>query len=178
MMMDNKQRIEQAWRKTRDWITQFDGAPTEAYLANVDSESLPAALQTFSEMASGLRIAAIGGREKDQSVEINQASLPENLARLQAGKLSGLNINALARPAGLDLDLHIVVYTIGSRKVDLEFIWWADQAFPEGVDTAARIRDLLGFFMDLQALFGAQKLYVGPETYEKPGPGSLSWVEI
>ncbi len=176
--MDQNQRIDLAWRKSRDWITQFDGAPTEAYLANIDVEGLPAALKTLAGMTSSLRIAAIGGREKVLSSDIALDSLPDALARLQAGKLSGLNVNTLARPGGMDLDLHMVIHTIGSRKVDLEIIWWADQAFPDGVEPSARIRELLGYFMDLQALFSAQRLYVGPETYEKPGPGSLSWVEI
>ncbi len=176
--MDQKQRVDQAWRKTREWITQFDGAATEAYLTNIDAEGLPPALISLAGGTSDLRIAAIGGREKDQSAEISLESLPDALARLQAGKLSGININTLARPGGLDLDLHVVVHTIGSRKVDLEIIWWADQAFPEGAEPSGRIRELLGYFMDLQALFSAQRLYVSPETYEKPGPGSLSWVEI
>ena len=176
--MDQKLRMDQAWRKTRDWITQFDGAPTEAYLANIDAAGLLAAFQTLASQTANLRVAAIGGRQKDLSTEISLESLPENLAKLQTGTLSSLNINALDHPGGMDLDLHIVVHTLGSRKVDLEIVWWADQVFPEGSDQTRRIHDLLTRFMDLQALFGAQKLYVGPETYEKPGPGSLSWVEI
>jgi hypothetical protein len=176
--MDQKQRIEQAWRKTRDWITQFDGAPTEAYLTNVDSATLPQAVQALAGQTADLRLAAIGGKGGEESQDIPLESLPESLARLQSGKLYGLNVNAVAQPGGLDLDLHVVLHTLGNRKVDLEIVWWADQAFPEGANVPERIRGLLAYFMEIQGLFGAAKLYVGPETYEKPGPGSESWVEI
>jgi pimeloyl-ACP methyl ester carboxylesterase len=177
-MVDQKQRIEQAWKKTRLWITQFDGAPTEAYLSNVDAETLPQAVMTLAGGASVFRIGAISGKGGDQSQDISPESLQENLAKLQVGKVSALNVNAMVNPGSFDLDLHIVLHTLGSRKVDLEIVWWADQVFPDGIDTQARIRELLGYFMELQTLFGAPKLFIGPEAYEKPGPGSLTWLEI
>jgi hypothetical protein len=176
--MDENQRIEQGLRKTRDWITQFDGAPTETYLTNIDAETLPQAMAALAGQSASFRIGAIGGKGGEQSQDVDLQSLPENLSRLQAGKLSGLNVNTTARPGSLDLDLHIVVHTLGNRKVDLEIVWWADQAFPETVSPPTRIRELLGYFMELQELFKASRLYVGPEAYEKPGPGSESWVEI
>jgi hypothetical protein len=171
-------RIEQAWRKTRDWITQFDGSPTEAYLDNVDATTLPQSVQALSAQTADLRVAVIAGKGGEESQDVSLASLPESLARLQSGKLAGLSVNAIAHPGDFDLDLHIVVHTLGNRKVDLEIVWWADQAFPDGVSAPERIHRLLAYFIELQALFGAAKLYIGPETYEKPGPGSESWVEI
>jgi hypothetical protein len=176
--MDQTQRIEQAWRKTRLWITQFDGAPTETYLPNVDADTLPQSLLNLAGQSGAFRIGVITGKGGEESQDIDPQSLPEYLSRLQAGKLSGLNVNATVHPGSSDLDLHIILHTLGSRKVDLEVVWWADQAFPEGVDAQVRIRELLGYFMQLQQLFGAAKLYVGPEAYDKPGPGSLTWVEI
>jgi hypothetical protein len=177
-MMDQKQRIEQAWRKTRQWITLFDGAPTEAYLSNVDSETLPQAVMTLAGQSNSFRIGAIIGKGGDQSQDLSLENLPENLVKFQTGKVSALNLNAIVNPGSFDLDLHIVLHTLGSRKVDLEIVWWADQVFPDEVDTQARIRELLGYFMELQTLFWAPKLYVGPEAYDKPGPGSLTWLEI
>lgn len=176
--MESKQRLEQAWQHTREWITQFDGAPTETYLANVDAEAFLAELPPLAGAALDFRAAVIGGKGGEQSEPLSQQDMAESLAKLQAGKLSGLNINLTAHLGGADLDLHIVVHTLGNRKIDLEIIWWADQAFPEGTSQAERIRELLAYFMELQARFGAQRLYVGPEAYEKPGPGSLSWLEI
>jgi hypothetical protein len=176
--MDQNLRIEQAWRKTRDWITQFDGAPTETYLTNVDAATLPQAVQALSVQTADLRIAVIAGKGGEESQDVPLDRLPESLARLQSGKLAGLSVNAVARPGDLDLDLHIVIHTLGNRKVDLEVVWWADQAFPEDVSAPERIRSLVAYFIELQALFGAAKVYVGPEAYEKPGPGSESWVEI
>jgi hypothetical protein len=177
-MMDQNQRIEQAWRKTRLWITQFDGAPTEAYLSNVDADTLPQSMLSLAGQSGAFRIGVISGKGGEESQDISPESLPEYLARFLAGKLAGLNVNSVAHPGASDLDLHVILHTLGSRKVDLEIVWWADQAFPEGVDQHARIRELLAYFMSLQDLFGAPKLYVGPEAYDKPGPGSLTWVEI
>jgi hypothetical protein len=38
------QRIEQAWTRTQDWITKYDGAATEAYLQHVPATVLDTTL--------------------------------------------------------------------------------------------------------------------------------------
>jgi hypothetical protein len=173
-----QKRIERAWQNSKDWITEFDGSATEAYLTNAAVERLP---QTFAELAGQFktfRVSTISTEDEEVSEFVSPESIAENVARLQRGEIAGLNVNASTRLEGFDLDLHIIVNTIGSRKVDLEMVWWSDQIFPEDVEPRSRFDALVRYFIQLQDQFKAAKLYIGPETFDKPSPGSLSWVEI
>ncbi len=172
-----EKRIDRAWQNTRDWITDFDGSPTETYLTGIAADTLPQAIETLARQSENFRLSTISGQEADLSQPVGLETFPDNLARLIKGEIAGLNANYAARLQGFDLDIHLVVHVAGERQVDLEIIWWGDQAFPDDTDHAQRFRSIIDYFIGLQSLFKASKLYIGPESWDKPGTGE-SWIEV
>jgi len=171
-------RIERAWQQCKDWILEFDGSPTQVYLSNVVIDSLQQAFQTIAAQAQNFRLSLIASDVDAASNFIDLEQLPLALVKLQKREIGGLNINYATAIADFSLDLHFVLHTLGSRKVDLEIVWWTDQVFDEESNAHQRFSELLAYFLSLLDIFGAAHLYIGPETLEKPGPGSLTWVEI
>lgn len=176
--MDNEQkRMERAWQKSKSWITEFDGSATEAYLTNVDIGGLPQAFAALAQGSQDFRVSVISGDTEDQPQFVSPETIQNHITRLQKGQIAGLNMNYMTRLDGFDLNAHMVVHTLGQQKVDLEVVWWADQVFTEEADPYQRFQALVQYFFNLQSLFQAARLYIGPETFERPSSGS-SWLEI
>jgi len=171
-------RVERAWQKSKDWATQFDGTPNEAYLADIAIDLFPKGVEKIAQTLKDLRVAVISAEEEAQSQNVRPETLQEYLAFFQKGVIGGLNINYTARVADFDLDLHIVVSLVRKRWVDLEIVWWADQAFPDDTDYHERFNAIARYFMELQDLFKAPHLYLGPESIDKPGSDLSTWIEI
>lgn len=179
-MYANQKRIERAWQNLRGWITEFDGSATQTYLTNISTDILLQAVKSLAEQSANFRVATISGEEEVQSQIVRPETIQENLARLLTDEIAELNINYVASLEGLDLDIHMVVNTVGGQKVDLEIVWWSDQVFSdlEEAENFSYFQTLMEYFIALQELFNAQKLYVGPETFDRPRPGSDQWEEI
>jgi hypothetical protein len=179
-----KRRIDQAWRLSKDWIAEFDGSARQAYLTNVNVDGLPGAINSLANETGGLRVSTISagdGEGGDQPVHgefVSPETIRDQVSRLQRDEIDGLNVDFSVRLKELDFDLHVVVVTMGKQKVDLEMVWWPDQVFLDNSDHALAFEALLGYFISLQERLKASKLYIGPETFERPGPGSQDWVEV
>ncbi len=173
--MDQK-RIDRAWGKCKNWITEFDGSATETYLAGVPIDSLPQAFDALAKQSSNLRVSTISGQNQEQGQFVSPESILQNVALLSKHEIADLSINLTARPADFDVDLHMIVDSVEDKQVGLEIVWWSDQVFDDN-DPYKRFQALIEYFISLQMLFQARGLFVSPETVEPPGPGT-SWVEV
>jgi hypothetical protein len=171
-------RIDRAWQETKDWITEFDGSATQAYLPGITDHHLAKGLQQVAGQAQDFRITIVSAEDEGTAVFADLDTLAFNVDRLRAGQIAGLNINCKMLLDDLPLELHLVIHPSGKTKADLEIVWWADQVFDEEGDARARFNGLIGYFITLQNLFQSGKLYIGPESFEKPRPGSQSWIDI
>lgn len=177
-MEAQQKRIERAWQACKDWITDFDGSASETYLTGVKTQTLPAAFQSLAGQSRDFRVSIISGEDEEAAQFISPEALQSNLERLLRDEIVGLNANYSAALDGFDLDVHLVIETVGKSQVDLELIWWADQVFSEEDEAPGRFKTLLGYFTGLQDLFHAEHLYLGPESFDRPTPKSTIWVEV
>ena len=177
-MNPTDERVQQAWQKNKNWITQFDGSPNEAFLSEIAIDLFLKGVEKLAQESPDLRVAVISVDVDAQSQNIRPDSLQEYLILLQKGAIGGMHINYTAHLADFDLDLHMVVSLERKRWVDLEIVWWADQAFPDDTDHHQRFTEITRYFLYLQDLFKSPRLYFGPESIDKPGSDLSSWVEI
>lgn len=176
--MDSIQkRIERAWSESKGWIAEVTGLATEIYLLDVPVDSLPQAFQDISQQSTDFRISIISGENEEQSQFVSLESIKKNIEQFSSGQIAGLNINYTARLTGFDLDIHMIIQEENKQMVDLEIVWWSDQVFPDDVNNHDRFISVILYFIDLQNVFHASKMFIGPENFEKPGHGS-TWVEI
>lgn len=178
MTLSPQKRIDQAWESCKGWITEFDGSPTVTLLVNVPPDALLPGLSTLAQKSENFRITSISAQKPALPQFIPLESLPENLALLRDGKLAELSINYAARLEAMDLDIHLVVHPLENQKVSLELDWWSDQVFSEEEDNEAQFKALMGYFIELQALFSASNLFASPESGKDPRQAAESWVEI
>jgi hypothetical protein len=187
-------RIDRAWQKCKSWITEFDGSATETYLPNVTPDTLAAGLTQLAPQTLNFRISKLSSApageydegedyEEDETEDrpefISLEALPAHVTMLQKDEIAGLSINYTARLLeDLDLDLHIVIHPAEKKKIDLELVWWADQVFIEEETYLTHFAAAIRYFIELQALFVAPKLFIGAENLEEPGPESIQWMEI
>ncbi len=187
-------RIDRAWQKCKSWITDFDGSATETYLPNVTPDTLAAGLAKLAPSILNLRISKLSSApsgeydegedyEEDETEDrpefIGLETLSAHVTLLQKDEIAGLNINYTVRLLeDLDLDLHIVVHPAEKKKIDLELVWWADQVFIEEETYLPRFEIVIRYFIELQTLFVAPKLFIGTENLDEPGPESIKWIEL
>ena len=177
-MDDLQKRIDRAWNGCKDWITRFEGSPTEAFLMDVSVQALMPALQGIAQQTENFRISTISGAQPDQATFISLDSLQENIDLLQRGDLAELNINYAVRSEAFDLDIHSVLYLLDKQRAALEFIWWADQVFSEETDNYQQFKALMMYFIELQNLFQARTLLVSPEIGIRSGQEVENGVEV
>ena len=177
-MNANADRIEKIWKQTSPWITEFTGSPNQAYLSNIPIGRFASGVATLATQTQRLRISAIPKGEMENIGVLDLASGEEAVAAIGRKDTASVNVDYTVQMDGVELDIHTIVERTPSGALDLELIWWPDQAFPEEVDPFPRFRAILTFFMRLQELFSAKRLYLGSETPEKPAPGSVDWIEI
>jgi hypothetical protein len=177
-MKDSLQRrIERAWRECKGWITEVTGLATEVYLMDIPASTLPQSVETLSQQSIDFRISIISVENEEQSQFVSIDSIKKNIDQFLSGQIAGLNINYTARLDGFDLDIHMIFHEETNQIVHLEFVWWSDQAFPDDVNHYDRFTSVIRYFIELQTSFLASKMFIGPENFEKPEPGS-TWVEI
>ncbi len=177
-MVSSDVRIERAWQKCKGWITRFDGTPNETYLPEIAIDLFPRGIETLAGESTDLRVTAISAENAEQAQNVRAESIQDYLVFFQKGVIAGLNVNYTANLTGFPLDLHMVVTLERKRWVNLEIVWWADQAFPDDSDARARFNAILANFIYLQGLFGSPRLYVGPESIDRPGDDASSWMEV
>lgn len=173
-----QKRIERAWASCKGWITEIKGSPAITLYANVPTASLFPAIQAIAQDSENFRLTAIPAAHPDQPQFIPLESFPDNLALLQEDKLAELSANYTIKTGAFELDLHPVVFPMKAEKAAIQLVWWNDQVFLEETDPYVQFKSLMNYFIDLQALFSAQNLFVSPETGEDPSQGLDSWVEI
>jgi hypothetical protein len=59
-----QKRIERAWQNSKDWITEFDGSATEAYLTNAAVDSLPQAFAELAGQSKTFRVSTISADDQ------------------------------------------------------------------------------------------------------------------
>lgn len=171
-------RIELAWRHCRGWITEATGAPVETYLMGANAQALPEALQTLRAQSPDLRLMVISAEAGDQSMPVDPGAAGVTLARLAAGTVGGVDANFTVALEDFDLSIHMIVHPTEAGEMNLELIWWGDEAFPDGSDYRQRFRQIAAYWIGLQALVQAREIYIGPEAVEPPGPRSAGWVKL
>lgn len=177
MMESNQDRINKAWKESKKWVTEFDGTAYQAVLPKVAMDILPHAFAVLEKDSENLRVSIYSGDSVGAPEFVSTETIQLNVSRLLKDEISGLDVNYTAKLPGYDLDVHMIVHTIARDRVDLEIVWWSDQAFPDDTDHQARFQALISYFLFLQQLFKAPKLYIGPESLEEPDKES-SWVEV
>lgn len=168
-----KSRIEQAWENTREWITQFEGAPALALLLGVPETAVLPGFSAISQEAENFRVTAIPAENKNAAQFIQLDDFSAQLNLLKEGKVWELSANYAIRREAFDLDIHVVVYHLEEEKLALELSWWSDQVFSSETDNLTQFTALADYFIELQKLFSAQYLYLRPEQ-----GGEEDWVEI
>lgn len=176
MESEDGSRLARAWAACREWITEFDGSVTQAELLGVGITESGAGISALEEIASHLRVLPIWrDEEKNPPVGLPVDGLIERLAE---GDVLSLTVNYDIFPDQSPVEMHLSMFMDAPTRVAISASWWPDQAFPEGEDESGRFADLFAHLVDLQSLFHADQLYIGPEAADRPGdPGSL-WVEV
>ena len=172
-----QERISRAWKESKSWITEFDGTPFQAIFPKVAMEILPHSFETLSKDSANFRVSIYGGESGGEPQFVGPETIQLNVARLLKDEISGLDANYTANLPGLDLDVHLIVHTVARDRVDLELVWWSDQVFPDDTDHQAMFQTVMSYFIFLQDLFKAPKVYVGPESLEDPDEDT-PWVEL
>ncbi len=173
-----QRRIERAWKESKSWLTTFDGSPSETYLMNIPADKLAPGMQALSSQVENLRISVIGGEKHDRPEFISLEALPGALAKLQANEIDELSANYAFRSPDFDLDVHMIIYLLKEGLLALELVWWRDQVFSEETDNLEQFSHLARYFVSLQELFAAQKVFISPESTLNPVGQAEIWVEI
>ncbi|HVN54250.1 MAG TPA: hypothetical protein VMT46_07960 [Anaerolineaceae bacterium] len=171
-------RIQNAWRQASSWITENSGSANQAFLTNVPTGRLAFGIATLAAQTRNLRISAIPKGEVENIGVLDLASGDEAAAALGRKDTASVNVDYSISIDGMELDIHTIVERTPSGALDLNLVWWPDQAFPEDEDPHPRFDAILNFFIRLQDLFSAKRLYLGSDTPEKPAPGSIDWIEV
>lgn len=173
-----QKRIDQAWANCKGWITEIQGSPVIILLANVPAMSIFPALQSIASDSENFRLTAIPATNPDKPQFIPLDSFPENLALLQEDKLAELSANYTIKTVAFELDLHLVIFPMKDQKAAIQLVWWNDQVFLDETDPYTQFKSLMGYFIDIQAIFSGQNLFASPDTGEDPVEAIESWVEI
>ena len=178
----NKNRIEQAWKGCRDWITDFSGSAVQAYFTEVNLERLPNAISSLMTQTRDFRVTVYGKSEDHPAEFIPPGELYTNILRLEKGEVDGISLDFTAPFSSFDVDFHFIFYPSSKNMLELELVWWTDRIFTDESDQAGdtypRFEVLMSFLLDLQESIQAPHLLMGPEIYEHPGPETESWIEV
>jgi hypothetical protein len=178
MMETSTARVENAWKIASAWITDFNGNANQAYLLNIPLGRFAPGLAVLSAQTHQFRISLIPKGELDADFVTYLNTFEEAAEAIVRKDTAALNIDYTAMLDGLEIEIHTIVDRTPSNALTFDLVWWPDQAFPEGEDPRPRFDKIMHFFIRLQELFSAKRLYISPETPEKPAPGSVDWVEI
>ncbi len=178
MDQSTKNRIALAWEKCKDWITEFDGAPTITLLGDVPPDSVLPAVQQIEQQSENLRITVIPTGKPDSPQFVPLASLSAHLAGLQAGEFEEVSLNYAVRFEEFDLDIHAVIFPPENHKLILEFVWWSDQVFSEETNDFLQFEALMSYFIQLQNLFSSPQLIITAEEDVQDLSAHESWVVV
>jgi hypothetical protein len=172
----SSERLESAWRSCRQWITDFDGSVTQAEFSGVKMDALPRGWEVLQADAINLRILPIWRDEvKNPPVDLPGEALIE---RLEEGDAVALTVNYDILPEENPVEIHLLISSEEPGQAVISASWWADQVFPEEVDTYQRFSQLFDHLITLQQIFSAAQVHISPEQTVRPDePGSL-WLEI
>jgi hypothetical protein len=171
-------RINNAWQQTKEWITQFEGSASEAFLPNLDVQSLGAQLFQLAGETRDFRMAAVAPDNSEQEIEVSLESLAKNLEDYLQGEIEGLNGNFSAQIEELLVDFHFILHILRGNAIGMELVWWADQVFEEEADSHRRFDLLIDYLMHLEVLFKATGLFLGQENLEEPGVEAIQWISV
>ena len=174
----NKERIEQAWEKCKDWITEFDGAVTEVFLADVQCDIFQSAIFKLSSMFHNFSTRLTWWDEVPDEQTENQLTLKQRLHKLIYREVANMDVLYIDKFPDFDFHVHIIVDMNDKNLVDLDVIWWSDEVFPEGVNEKERFFSIASHFIDLQNLFQSECLYLAPENMETPSPDCNHWMMV
>jgi len=176
------QRIERAWQAAKGWITVFDGTATEAYLLDGKTRGLGQAIPDLRGKVRDFRIAPIWRDDLDQFEGGEELGLVDLVAVLERGEAVSLSANYQIDLDNTPVDLHLVIEPTGTaasqQVVDINVVWWADQAFPEGTSPQARFTAIGEHLFQLASLFQAERLFIGPESLERPRDNPVHWTQV
>jgi len=175
-MDKSQERINRAWKESKSWITEFDGTPMQAVFPKVSIDILPQAFESLSKDTRDFRVSIYGGENGGEPQFVGPETIQANVERLLKDEIGGLDANYTAALPGLDLDAHLIVHTVARDRVDLELVWWSDQVFPDDSDHQAMFQSVMSYFIALQELFKAPKVYVGPESLDPDE--DTPWIEL
>jgi len=181
-MESNPQRIERAWQVSKEWITVFDGTATEAYLLDGKTQVLERIIRELRGRVYDFRIAPIWRDDLDQFESGEELPLAELVAMLERGEAVSLSANYQMDLENTPVDLHLVIEPAGTstsqRLIDINVVWWADQAFPESASPLPRFTAILEHLFQLAGLFQAERLFIGPESLERPRENPVHWTQV
>ncbi len=177
-MDTNTIRINKAWQQTKEWLTQFEGSASEAFLPNLDSANLPQQLNKAAGETKSFRMAAVAPDNSEKEISITLESINKNLEEYLQGELDGLNGNFTAQLEGFDVDFHFILHLLRGNSIGMELVWWADQVFEDDTDARERFNQLIIYLIHLQELFSATELFIGQENIDRPGVEAIDWKEV
>jgi hypothetical protein len=182
MMESNPQRVEQAWQAAKNWITVFDGTATEAHILNGKTHLLGQALGQLPAAVSRFRIAPILRDDLDPLDKDKDIPAGELIVLLERGDAVSLSANYQLDLDNTPLDIHLAIEPAGTaasqQLIDVIVVWWADQAFPDGVSPQSRFGTILDHLFWLAAQFQAERLFIGPEGLERPRDNPTHWTQV
>ncbi len=174
MKVDTADRIESAWQRTKEWVTDYDGACSNGYFIDIREEGLVVGLEAIQSRHASFTLKPVWVDEKELQPEF----VREVVKLLASGKAPDAQVAYETTEPGFDLSLSLFVDRVGSSRFDVDAVWWADYVFPDGVDPRQRFGDLVSYFLALHSTFGSTRLFIGSENCEDPrNPGS-PWTEI
>jgi hypothetical protein len=181
-LMNYEQRTRNAWVKCQHWITEYDGAASEAFLRGIPMGKVKPAIVALKEMFPDLRLQAIWNDNTDKAIIDKEHTIPftmsEYIVYFQSGAIATFTVIYKLTIERDKVDISIMMDKRENGQFEGEVIWWSDQVFPAHTNHFERFQQIMGHFIMLQEMFDGSNLYLSPETLNKPYDIVHSWTEV
>jgi hypothetical protein len=170
-------RTERAWFLSQDWVADADDSANRTAFVAVPLDGLGPALHRLQASAPDLTFRPLWN-ELPPGGEDQPVAVAEAVDALRQGQLSNLAVLYDGVAQGFGGRVQIYVEPVDEQAVDVQVVWWPRQVFPPGVDQRARFGQVFAHLAWLQTVFGSDRMYFAPHTWELPGPDSPPWFEV
>lgn len=155
-------RVDAAWLKCKDWITDYDGQFTEASFLGVRKERLLETLCSIQSTETSFESTScengIGPfAEPAYAIDLLEASAgcdwPWQL----------ILIYTTSRP-GFPVRLQVYIYVRDDGLFFIRVVWWADRVFDNNIAAEARFYGLFEYLFQLGQSLDCECIVVGHEN--------------
>ncbi len=162
------ENLEKLWISCKDWLIEFDGSASEAYLCNIQPDNCEKALEAIKMNCQNFNVELCWKEEKSE--ENTTDELKDIISNLENGKLTNFVINLTTTFEKDKIPFTLIVDRINLEDTffDINIVWWSDQIFKNQKSQYGRFKILMNYLFQLKEQFQAQELYVAPENSSRP----------